>query len=374
MTVWLAALKDLHSTAIPAVLVTVATIQGSTPREAGARMVFTADGQYDTIGGGHLEWRAAQIARDMLEADATMFAGIRKFERIALGPSLGQCCGGVVFLAFERIDQRVDTRAGSLLTELEHHWRNGVDIWRAVALESDDPTLLYELEGEACDLTAPDNGLDAEQFRHAGNTHVTQDRYGRRWLLDRCRAHQPQVVLFGAGHVGAAIVRVLATLPCRVLWVDEREDMFPADLPMQVTVEATDVPNAVVDMAEPGAYFLVMTHSHALDQQLSERILKRADIGWYGLIGSQTKRKQFEHRLLDRGITQEQLNKMTCPIGIPGIYGKEPASIALAVVAQLLQLWELQALRVVKAQQPQQPDLSGTLKARPPTHMLDGRS
>ncbi len=362
MTAWLAALKDLHSTATPAVLVTVATIQGSTPREAGARMVFTADSQYDTIGGGHLEWRAAQIARDMLdalEADAPAFSSIRKFERIALGPSLGQCCGGVVFLAFERIDEH----AGAMLTELEQHWCNGVDIWRAVALESDDPTLLYELEGEACDLSAPDNGLDAEQFRHAGNTHVTQDRYGRRWLLDRCRAHQPQVVLFGAGHVGTAIVRVLATLPCRVLWVDEREDMFPPDLPLQVTVEATDVPNAVVDMAEPGAYFLVMTHSHALDQQLSERILKRADIGWYGLIGSQTKRKQFEHRLLDRGITQEQLNKMTCPIGIPGIYGKEPASIAIAVVAQLMQLWEIRS---------RQPDRK--TRAKLATHMLDGRS
>ena len=371
MTIWLAALKDLHSTATPAVLVTVATIQGSTPREAGARMVFTADGQYDTIGGGHLEWRAAQIARDMLNADPQAFSSTRKFERIALGPSLGQCCGGVVFLAFERIDQHSDARTGAMLSELEHHWSSGVDVWRAVALEADEPTLLYELEGEACDLSAPDNGLDAALFRNAGNTHVAEDRYGRRWLLDRCRAHQPQVVLFGAGHVGAAIVRVLATLPCRVLWVDEREDVFPADLPMQVTVEATDVPNAVVDLAEPGAYFLVMTHSHALDQQLSERILKRADIGWYGLIGSQTKRKQFEHRLLDRGITEEQLNKMTCPIGIPGIYGKEPASIAIAVVAQLMQLWELQA---PKAQQPQQLDSAGTFKARLATHLLDGRS
>lgn len=359
MTAWLAALRDLHNASIPAVLVTVAASQGSTPREAGARMLFTADGQHDTIGGGHLEWRAAQIARDMLAADAAQFSSQRKYERIALGPSLGQCCGGVVFLAFERIAQH----AGSMLTKLEQHWRNGVDVWRAVALESDDPTLLYEVEGEACDLSAPDNGLEAAMFRDAGNTHVAEDRYGRRWLLDRCRAHQPQVVLFGAGHVGAAIVRVLATLPCRVLWVDEREDMFPADLPMQVTVEATDVPNAVVDMAEPGAYFLVMTHSHALDQQLSERILKRADIGWYGLIGSYTKRKQFEHRLLDRGITQEQLNKMTCPIGIPGIYGKEPASIALAVVAQLMQLWEIRF---------QQPDRK--FKARPATQMLDGRS
>ncbi|WP_034292197.1 xanthine dehydrogenase accessory protein XdhC [Herbaspirillum sp. RV1423] len=366
MTAWLAALKDLHDAAVPAVLVTVATIQGSAPREAGARMVLTADDQVDTIGGGHLEWRAAQIARAMLEADPTALSGIRKFERIALGPSLGQCCGGVVFLAFERIDRHVDAHAGAMLDALEQHWRKGIDVWRAVALESNDPTLLYEPEGEACDLGAPDNGLDAAMFLNAGNTHVAQDRYGRRWLLDRCRAHQPQVVLFGAGHVGAAIVRVLATLPCRVLWVDEREDMFPADLPMQVAIEATDAPNAVVDLAEPGAYFLVMTHSHALDQQLSERILKRADIGWFGLIGSVTKRKQFEHRLQDRGITQEQLNKMTCPIGIPGIYGKEPASIAIAVVAQLVQLWELQALHS------QQPDRK--FKARPATELLDGRT
>src|SRR5450830_513260 len=371
MTSWLAALRDLHDHATPAVLVTVATAQGSTPRAAGARMVFTTTGQYDTIGGGHLEWRAAQIARAMLDAAATSLPGLRRLERIALGPSLGQCCGGVVFLAFERMERSVD--ASALLHQLEQHWRDGADIWRAVALDADEPVQLLAADAAAGTPGAADHGLDvnAALLRNAGTTHVTTDRHGHRWLLDRCRAHQPQVVLFGAGHVGAAIVRVLATLPCRVLWVDEREDMFPADLPMFVNVEATDVPNAVVDLAEPGAYFLVMTHSHALDQQLSERILKRADIGWYGLIGSQTKRKQFEHRLLDRGITEEQLNKMTCPIGIPGIYGKEPASIAIAVVAQLMQLWELQA---PKAQQPQQLDSAGTFKARLATHLLDGRS
>jgi len=189
-----------------------------------------------------------------------------------------------------------EPNTGLLLNALEQHWRDGIDVWRAVALESETPTLLYELEGEACDHSAPDNGLTATMFRDANGTHIATDRDGQRWLLDRCRAHQPQVVLFGAGHVGAAIVRVLGTLPCRILWVDEREDMFPADLPLQVTLEATDVPNAVVDQAEPGAYFLVMTHSHALDQQLSERILKRKDIAWFGLIGSYTKRKQFEHR------------------------------------------------------------------------------
>lgn len=359
MTTWLAALRELQDAATPAVLVTVAEIQGSTPREAGARMVYTADKQYDTIGGGHLEWRAAQIARAMLEDDASQLPAQRRLERIALGPSLGQCCGGVVFLAFERVDQS----CSGTLKELEQHWRSGIDIWRTLPLDNADPLQLYETDGEACDLNGPDNGLHATLFRDVRKTYVTRDAYGRRWLLDLCRAHQPQVVLFGAGHVGTAIVKVLSNLPCRVLWVDEREDMFPDNLPPQVTVEATDVPNAAVDMAEPGAYYLVMTHSHALDQQLTERILKRTDIGWFGLIGSYTKRKQFEHRLADRGYTQEQLNRMTCPIGIPGIYGKEPASIAIAVVAQLMQLWELRFTQPARNKFP--PALA--------THALDGR-
>ncbi len=334
MTTWLGALTNLHADSIAAVLVTVATSQGSTPREAGARMVFTDAQQFDTIGGGHLEWRAAQIARAMLVADARSLPGQRRIERIALGPSLGQCCGGVVFLVFERIGRD----SGPLLNALEQHWRNGTDVWRAVPLESMAATSLVEPDGLPASAS-----LDASLFGRPGGTRIVCDDAGGRWLLDRCRAYQPQVVLFGAGHVGAAIVRVLATLPCRVIWVDEREDMFPPGLPPQISIEATDVPNAVVDLAEPGAYFLVMTHSHALDQQLSERILRRADIGWFGLIGSHTKRKQFEHRLQERGISTEQLNKMTCPIGIPGIYGKEPASIAIAVVAQLMQRWELQA-------------------------------
>ncbi|MBO9537490.1 xanthine dehydrogenase accessory protein XdhC [Herbaspirillum sp.] len=358
MTTWLAALRELQDAATPAVLVTVAEIQGSTPREAGARMVYTADKQYDTIGGGHLEWRAAQIARAMLEDGAGQLPGQRRLERIALGPSLGQCCGGVVFLAFER----VEPSGAGVWKELETHWRNGTDIWRALPLDNADPVQLYETDGEACDLNAPDHGLHATLFRDAHKTCLARDAHGRRWLLDLCRAHRPQVVLFGAGHVGAAIVKVLSNLPCRVLWVDEREDMFPEQLAPQITVEATDVPNAAVDMAEPGAYYLVMTHSHALDQQLTERILKRDDIGWFGLIGSYTKRKQFEHRLAERGITQEQLNRMTCPIGIPGIYGKEPASIAIAVVAQLMQLWEL---RFTQARTPSPPPLA--------THALDGR-
>lgn len=335
MSTWLEALQIAVAAKEACVLVTVAGIQGSTPREEGARMVYTATQQFDTIGGGHLEWRAAQIARNML-ADSTPNRRMNHVERIALGPSLGQCCGGVVFLSFEIMEQR----ASAMLNGLARSCKEGLNIWRAVPLESNDAAVLYDLNGVACDAI---DALPADMFLARSVTHIARDAQGHRWLLDLCQAHLPQVVLFGAGHVGTAIVRMLSTLPCRVLWVDEREDMFPADLPVQVTIDATDVPNAVVAKADPGAYVLVMTHSHSLDQQLTEQILKREDVAWFGLIGSYTKRKQFEHRLQDRGITIEQLNKMTCPIGIPGIYGKEPSSIAVAVVAQLVQLWELRA-------------------------------
>jgi xanthine dehydrogenase accessory factor len=151
------------------------------------------------------------------------------------------------------------------------------------------------------------------------------------------------LVLFGAGHVGAAIVRALAELPCRVTWVDERDEMFPESIPLNVTVEATDTPESVVASADDGASYLVMTHSHALDQRLSEAILSRPGVAWFGLIGSHTKRKQFEHRLRARGIDTDRIDAMVCPIGVPGITGKQPAVIAAAVAAQLLQVWEAQA-------------------------------
>jgi xanthine dehydrogenase accessory factor len=151
-------------------------------------------------------------------------------------------------------------------------------------------------------------------------------------------------MLFGAGHVGAAIVRALAPLPCRVTWVDERDDLFPLDVPANVTVEATDTPEALAERAAPGTSFLVMTHSHALDLRLCHAILSRARSDsckdWFGLIGSSTKRSQFEARLRERGIDAARLADMTCPIGLPGIDGKAPAVIAASVAAQLLSVWE----------------------------------
>ncbi|WP_345813010.1 xanthine dehydrogenase accessory protein XdhC [Paraburkholderia sp. PREW-6R] len=161
---------------------------------------------------------------------------------------------------------------------------------------------------------------------------------GRRSAVRAPRPAPMHVVLFGAGHVGHALVELLGSLPCVVQWVDERDELFPDETPANVQIEATDTPEAIVDTAPPGAYFLVMTHNHALDFSLTERIMRRRDFTYFGMIGSKTKRVKFERRLLDRGVDLDRLADMTCPIGVSGIVDKGPPVIAVAVCAELLQI------------------------------------
>ena len=148
--------------------------------------------------------------------------------------------------------------------------------------------------------------------------------------------------LYGAGHVGRAIVRLLMTLDVRVDWIDEREDEFPKALveglpwPAHLTRVCVDAVEDEVRVASPGTYYLVLTHNHDLDMRITEAVLRRGDFGFLGLIGSQTKRARFLHRFEARGIAPAALDRLTCPIGIAGITGKEPELIAVAVVAQLL--------------------------------------
>ncbi|HEY4318539.1 MAG TPA: xanthine dehydrogenase accessory protein XdhC [Herbaspirillum sp.] len=331
MPEWLKALRRYCDAGRASVLVSVVDAQGSTPRAAGARMVVTPAGQDDTIGGGHLEWRAIEIARAMLApADAatttqtSMAAPI--LQRFPLGPSLGQCCGGAVRLLFEAID--ADAGAAAMIAALTSAWEQGRDVWRVLPLESG---------GNARVLDA----LDALNLSHARcRTHVAQNAAGLSCLYDYCQAARPQVILFGAGHVGRAVAALLGGLRCRLLWVDQREDFFPAELPPNVDIEIAEHPEDIVGQAAAGSYYLVMTHSHAVDQLLSERILRRGDAAWFGLIGSETKRRLFLKRLEFRGMSERQLAGLTCPIGIDGISSKEPASIAIAVATQLLLLWE----------------------------------
>ena len=344
MSDWLP--TELHA---PAVLVTVARVEGSVPREPGARMLVDAQGFRGTIGGGHLEHRALEMARAMLEQGGAQ----AHIERFPLGPKLGQCCGGIAWLAFEM----ADAEQIALLNR-----RRNEDTWRLVfvgwtaspSARSTDgcaaatPRLVERADGRAVHPTSLFDGSgrllaggDAPAFDRTAGTHLFQDDTGRLWLLDAVLAPRAHLMLFGAGHVGAAIVRALAELPCRVTWVDERDELFPASIPANVTVDATDTPEVLVEKAPHGTTFLVMTHSHALDLQLSHAILSRPGAGdWFGLIGSSTKRRQFEHRLRERGIDAARLDAMVCPVGLPGIEGKAPAVIAASVAAQLLLVWE----------------------------------
>lgn len=329
MNDWISAALHLIARNGAVVLVTVARAEGSTPREAGAKMLVTATEQCLTIGGGHLEWRAADIARNMLEVGDTA-CGI---ERMALGPSLGQCCGGVATLAFETLTA-ADT---TWLQALQQTVQAGRACLRTRVLRGAN-------NGHAGPVSVTTLGPD-DAWPSVGwhERCVLTDMDGRLSMTELLAPPEMHVVLFGAGHVGQAIVRLLATLPCTVTWVDERDAQFPGNVPESITIEATDTPEAVIAQAPAGSFFLVMTHCHALDQRLSHQIFLRDDFAYFGLIGSRTKRRKFERRLTDRGVTSGQLKRMTCPVGVEGICGKAPEVIAVAVVAQLLQVQEQRA-------------------------------
>lgn len=325
MQAWLDALLRQQS---PAILVTVARTEGSVPREAGAKMLVSADSLADTIGGGHLEFVATALAREMLAQPPQEMRAQRRLQRLPLGPTLGQCCGGVAHLSFERVDVAGHAHFEAIRDCLAR--------------------------SQACLRQLPlDSAAPPSLSSGAEDTYLWQDARGACWLADACRPPAARLYLFGAGHVGAAIVQAMSALPCRITWIDAREDMFPASLPPNVTVEATDTPEALVAAAPDDACYLVMTHSHALDQALAEAILRRGRVGWFGLIGSATKRVQFERRLQQRGIPAARVADMVCPIGIQGIAGKEPAVIAIAVAAQLLQVWQaMQTTRTISAATP----------------------
>jgi len=342
MNDWVGELQRLRREGTAAVVVTVASIKGSAPREPGAKMIVTAGDAHGTIGGGHLEHQAIAIARDLLVRGAG--GALRRFP---LGASLGQCCGGLVNLLFDPV---------------------------STTAEWVDTLATFRREGTACVLVTAAHGV-----AHAGKLVVTSDgaigalglgvdmqaaEIARAllangesvrlmqigvpdapalFLFEPQRAADFSIVLFGAGHVGRALVHVLAALPCRITWVDCRDDQFPRDLPANVTVACTDAPTAEVDAAARGSYFLVMTHSHALDQELAEAVLARSDFAYFGLIGSVSKRRAFEKRMKNRGVPPARFRYMTCPIGVPGISGKEPAAIAIAVAAEVLQARERRA-------------------------------
>ena len=246
---WISALAELQEKGEPCVLVTIIEERGSTPRNAGSKMVVTAERIFETIGGGHLEYKAMEMAREMLASRSQD----TRLERFSLGASLGQCCGGATVLLFEPMGQP-----------------------------------------------------------------------------------QAQIAVFGAGHVGRALVPLLASLPCKVRWIDSRENEFPELIPAGVEKIVGDEVVDEVENMPPGSYYIVMTHNHQLDLELTAAILKRGDFAYYGLIGSKTKRVKFEHRLRERGFADTLMARMRCRMGLPEVKGKLPVEIAVSIAGEVI--------------------------------------
>lgn len=330
MSDWLAALRDLNRRGEPAVLVTVVQTRGSTPREPGAKMVVGGSTVHDTIGGGQIEHAGIESARLML-ADGGGYANT--VEKHKLSPLLGQCCGGVVTMLLERIPGEPRTWLEALSAARREQTPviiatrlGGADKY---VVDPSDAGSLASLSGEARTMVE----------RAAQSSKAVFDRKAG-WFIDPVPPVDFNVVLFGAGHVGTALAGVLATLPCEITWIDSLAGRFPDDLPGNVRTTTVRLPESAVDECPPGAFYLVMTHSHPVDLAVCERVLRRNDFVYCGLIGSKSKRLNFEKRLGLKGITQAALNRLTCPIGVEGISGKRPEVIAVSVAAELLRVWE----------------------------------
>ncbi len=252
---WNQASLNLNQQGKAYVLVTIVGVSGSTPRNSGTKMVVSQSDTFDTIGGGHLEYKAIKQARKLLLANKDC----QSIEHFQLGSQLGQCCGGNASVLFECF-----------------------------------------------------------------------------------AANVIHIAVFGAGHVGQALVPMLAGLPCHVTWVDNREAQFPLNCEQYANVNkcVTDDPAGEVSTMPANTLYVVMTHNHQLDFDISLAILKREDFHYLGLIASDTKWRRFQQRYKHREITNSLVERMNCPIGLEQVQGKMPMEVAISVAGQIIESYQ----------------------------------
>jgi xanthine dehydrogenase accessory factor len=335
MNEWIAELSDLAAANEPAVLVTVAGIRGSAPREIGAKMIVTATETLGTIGGGQLEYQSTRIAVGMLDhQDSTL----RSFP---LGSTMGQCCGGVVEILFEPV---VDGMPGWLRDISALHGQR-IPAVLATRISRSRPAKLVVTAEEV--FAVHSNEKETSLVMKArkllqGSSETTRDIQE---FYEPIVAADLNIAVFGAGHVGTAMVSALSDLDCSIRWIDSRRKIF-RQVPANVrAIEAQD-PALEVAAMPADSFYLVMTHSHAIDFDICDRILSRSDARYCGLIGSLSKRRRFEKRYRQQGMPQSTFDQLVCPIGVDGISGKKPAEIAVSAAAEILKVRERQEIRV----------------------------
>jgi xanthine dehydrogenase accessory factor len=293
-------------------LVSVIDSAGSVPRESGARIVVQPGGGFfGSIGGGRLEYEAIAAARAVLSAGR----GQAQFRDWPLGPNLGQCCGGMVRTLTETFD------ANDLATVRRFQEAEKAGAFATRSALGKDGRIARALAPQAA--AGEQMGMAAVPF-------------DKTFFVEAFGEATTPVRLFGAGHVGRAVVLALAPLPFTVRWIDSRPDQFPQYVPQNVVTVCTDAVDRELAEASRDAMVIVMTHSHPLDFDITAKALQRGTFEVVGLIGSETKRARFVHWARQAGVTDSQLDRLVCPIGIPQIKGKEPAVIAAALAAQLL--------------------------------------
>ena len=282
----------------PVARVVVAEVKGSAPREVGAAMLVWQDGQDGTIGGGALEFQAAQSARAMLAG-----CEVARLDAIPLGPNLGQCCGGAVWLAFEVFHKAPDLAPAFA---------------RPVTLGAGPMPLPI-----ARALAAARRGEPARAMLHNG------------WMIEPFSAPKTPVWIWGAGHVGRALVAVMAPLPdMEITWVDTDLARFPDDIPNGVRALPVAEITRAIALAPADAHHVILTFSHALDLALCDGLLRHG-FAHLGLIGSATKWARFRGRLGAVGHSPAEISRITCPIGDTSL-GKHPQAIAIGVAARMM--------------------------------------
>ncbi|MCZ8184612.1 MAG: xanthine dehydrogenase accessory protein XdhC [Beijerinckiaceae bacterium] len=285
-------------------LVTIDAVRGSSPREAGTRMMVRADGRIaGTIGGGTLEWQAIALAQQAMARHPEGHGQTRGF---ALGPDMGQCCGGHVTLRIEALARADLAWLEKLVAALRQ------DPARPVTARPDPRGILLREARDAA-LPVPDGAV----------------------LETPAERPQP-LLLFGAGHVGRALILALAPLPFAIRWIDTRRELFPGHRPANAVAVATADPVAEIAAAPRGAFILAMTHSHALDLDLMAAALARPDLPYCGVIGSATKRARFASQLTRQGLPAPAIERMICPVGVKDLGSKHPAVIAAGITVELL--------------------------------------
>jgi xanthine dehydrogenase accessory factor len=335
---WLAELAAVVATNGPVVRLVVAESDGSVPREAGVAMVVGRERTIGTIGGGALEFEAIARARRVLAETGSWSREVWTFP---LGPALGQCCGGRVTLLAEVFDAHgvleLEAAAGAMLVR-------PVAGGMAPALVSDRKQLGAwppRVRRVVQDILSGSRPRAAVLVRSGDGDSA--------WFIEPADETRTPIAIYGAGHVGRALVRVLEGLPFAVTWVDVDEARFPAEPSTALRVATPDPAAAAADMA-PGTIHLVMTFSHPLDLAICHAVLSAGRFAHLGVIGSATKRARFLRRLTEMGHPPAVLDRLQCPIGLDGLAGKEPAVIAVSVAADLLRRRQALALQADERQ------------------------